>query len=1101
MKKNETSSISSENFSEADEKEYSQISDYMYKMASKIVGKPNSVVQDTKNQIEYLKGLLNSTTSDKEKVELQSQIAQLDDDLIIYQDAIKYDALNKVYNANVGLLTMSRKSLIFEKRGMQSRVLEEKIDDAIQDGLMYSIKNFDPEKGYKFSTYAMSIIKNFARTAIDKYYAKEKNDPLVSPNLKYFEDSIGRTKDGDDINLGKILPDEDEEIYRLEKMFAEDYNGIFNRAMQYFSEKDERLFVLNKIEGISCRDIIKKCNLNISHQAVYQKIQATSRELTQLLTRAKAVGEMVSGGESFSNVAKKLNFKKEEDALLWYRKYRHIFLGYACPVPRKTSYTTYQETQLENKNSSPNIAKPEEPKQPSNFVIGNSIYEVKDKPELNETQKLLVYLLGKDYDFSKFKKSVTVDDILSFFNEKEVPILCHAINEPINKEFVESMGVTKEIIYSRIRYARSSFQKLIDECEESKNYSDADVKTIIKQSGVYNEFINSSPKAKKFYAYATFFKGIKRPDIDEKAEQIEKTRKEIKEAILGAKLVKMLTYTRVMPENEKRELIKMADGLNINKLLSFLPKTYADMMSSEESLIAKARQLQNEGVKCGYGSLRNERARACRYLTNLLTTSNNVDYELKLQNDLVAVGAKLGLTSTRVNYYKSVYDYLYNGKKEVSNNAFEEGDFVDNIGTIKETSFKNYREDILENIKKMEEVPAKKMQFINKAFGVTAESSPGTFKILNKVDFSKLFQSLDKNLTFQFGIYLDENPQVMANILRSTPEEIEEAVKEQSHIIARKIMICNSIIQNMAYGERLDSLSERSGIGIKELQKYKTLALQIFPEANNEIFANGDVKKLENVKQTEAFTKEWEKKVKVLHLLNLIPAYFNGEIVRDNASVDNFITYFENVEDYTALNNLMLKTLKLISSEENMTKEEKQEFHKNAMRVISSSKIDDKVHYLGSKSKEEVIDLAILKKKAVAYEGFYELFLQDASKQHSIENTAEEKALRLIFLLYDRVDTDINFELIYKLQEVEISDILKLLKSDKDKFMAQKYLDLKNITSYGADGSIHNFKTRTRNELRKKLQAIYERLNAHNSNLSIKEVLELVNVSEVASEK
>ena len=118
MKKNETSSISSENFSEADEKEYNKISDYMYKMASKIVGKPNSVVQDTKNQIEYLKGLLNSTTSDKEKVELQSQIAQLDDDLIIYQDAIKYDALNKVYNANVGLLTMSRKSLIFEKRGM-----------------------------------------------------------------------------------------------------------------------------------------------------------------------------------------------------------------------------------------------------------------------------------------------------------------------------------------------------------------------------------------------------------------------------------------------------------------------------------------------------------------------------------------------------------------------------------------------------------------------------------------------------------------------------------------------------------------------------------------------------------------------------------------------------------------------------------------------------------------------------------------------------------------------------------------------------------------------------------------------------------------------
>ena len=88
-------------------------------------------------------------------------------------------------------------------------------EDILQEGfyvLCLAAERFDPEKGYKFSTYAYSTVSNYIKNHLNRKILKEKNRNIASLEYEVFEnvkliDTIG-VCDVEDMAISKL----DEEI-------------------------------------------------------------------------------------------------------------------------------------------------------------------------------------------------------------------------------------------------------------------------------------------------------------------------------------------------------------------------------------------------------------------------------------------------------------------------------------------------------------------------------------------------------------------------------------------------------------------------------------------------------------------------------------------------------------------------------------------------------------------------------------------------------------------------------------------------------------------------------------------------------------------------
>ena len=152
---------------------------------------------------------------------------------------------------------------------------ESKLDDLISIGTIGLIKGIDTykyDKNVKITTYAARCIQN---EILMFYRQNKKNLNVVSLN-----DSIGFDKDGNEISLMEVIPDDKPNI--LENVLKNNYLSLTKKYFKFLNKKEQDILVkrygLNNKPAKTQKEIADSLNISRSYVSRIEK-----RALTKLL--------------------------------------------------------------------------------------------------------------------------------------------------------------------------------------------------------------------------------------------------------------------------------------------------------------------------------------------------------------------------------------------------------------------------------------------------------------------------------------------------------------------------------------------------------------------------------------------------------------------------------------------------------------------------------------------------------------------------------------------------------------------------------------------------------------------------------------------------
>ena len=1057
---------------EEDERYISGLPLRTYKRASAYIGKPITAIQDAKDELQKLFGQLNAEISASNKEKLQLKIAYLQEQLQLMEEAKKEGSIDKVFNAHIGLINKARAIYVLSLSDVQEKKLSENLESAIVDGMLYAIKNFNAEEGVAFSTYAINSIEGFVKKTKTEYAKQSQKEPLYRYDTKFFSETINDGTDGTLLTLENLIKDQaDEEQAFIKKDENDALLEHLSRAFDYFSEEEELIYKLNRFEGVSVRDILKKLDLNISFQAISQRIIKMDGALRESLIVTKQIGEdYYNKGLKVDEIIAKYNLKSKQATKRQLEKYLHIYKGAKLNTSRPVTYLKKTKEQMAFAGGNNSAQKME-----ARPVFSASSYNVKGQNELSEKDKLLQYLFGKNYDFSIFNKSLQSEDILSFFNSDEKVLLLYAINEPINEGISLIMNSSKGVLCNKVRRLRDGFEELVS---SSKTYMNKDCtkqeEALAKIFAQTDDFdINSNYSIKQFFAYRTLIEGIKRPDSVKQQKETENARIYAQNIAIGHRLIEQLDRDGSAKTEEKKKILNLAVGLNQDRLFGFLSKLNAEIVRSREPLNHLLERLRFQGIRCSYDALKKERINAGKYLSKLLIKLNDLHSAISAGVPLQTVCNEFGLSQTEIEDYLWAYNYIYNLTNEAKIDKVKIEPFKNNIRSIEDASEKTLNFNLLAKIEEYNANYNLRQQFIMQAFGVSNKKDSAKYDIFCKVDLVSLFNNCDKKTMVKMAPYFGISNKITARVLGVPESEVDELAKCSAKIIARKILISARVVQYLDAGKTKESVADVLNLlNAESVQKAKTFYNNITLQSQREDLDKLSAKSLIVNKQSALFTEKWKTNIRVLNMLSLLPAYYNGIIIRERATAENLNEYFKNSEGVTETKNLTINAISRIIAEGGNIENREEDSIELFKKVVADVKVLEIINEVSQKSYEEVLEQANKTKKMIKYVGLYNAFIKDADKQPSIKETEEGKVLRLIYLLYGRIDKEIDFDLIYKLKDADLQDIISLLHNEDGKYLAQVFLSIENAYQGEERSSVRNFRIKKRKELRTAINAI-----------------------------
>ena len=159
---------------------------------------------------------------------------------------------------------MTREELYFQNEPLVRWAIKKYYPDFIDDedltqeghiGLWRACLVYDEKKGFKFSSVAVSYIRNALRHGYEKLYGRSLGKRQLLWNAQSLYEPIGR----DDLLLQDIIPG------NMDVEFL-DISGALNRM----SERDRKILYLF-IAGFSQKEIAKK--VHVSERTIYRVLQ------------------------------------------------------------------------------------------------------------------------------------------------------------------------------------------------------------------------------------------------------------------------------------------------------------------------------------------------------------------------------------------------------------------------------------------------------------------------------------------------------------------------------------------------------------------------------------------------------------------------------------------------------------------------------------------------------------------------------------------------------------------------------------------------------------------------------------------------------------
>ena len=176
------------------------------------------------------------------------------------------DARNELIEHNLRLVAHIAKKLTTD---------ENKLDDLISIGTIGLIKGIDTykyNKNVKITTYAARCIQN---EILMFYRQNKKNLNIISLN-----DSIGFDKDGNEISLMEVIPDDKPNI--IENVLKNNYLSLTKKYFKHLNKKEQDILIkrygLNNKTSKTQKEIADSLNISRSYVSRIEK-----RALTKLL--------------------------------------------------------------------------------------------------------------------------------------------------------------------------------------------------------------------------------------------------------------------------------------------------------------------------------------------------------------------------------------------------------------------------------------------------------------------------------------------------------------------------------------------------------------------------------------------------------------------------------------------------------------------------------------------------------------------------------------------------------------------------------------------------------------------------------------------------
>ena len=223
-------------------------------------------------------------------------------------------AFEKVYLAHQKLIP-----LCFNMVQKLSRVMDYEYEDALRDGLVKAIMNFDPSMGYTFGNFAINCmineVKTFNRNRGYSVDLSDRNNVLSLEGLFQFGDSSDDAPQWEDmIEDGEF--EKEKYSYLEEKVNLKNYlellSGTEREVFEYLLEGKNAVSIA-RIKGLT-------------RQRGSQLTLHAKTKIKAIIERAKAVHKYYAQGVSEERIAEILQFTKPEIAGFYEEIYKILFL-------------------------------------------------------------------------------------------------------------------------------------------------------------------------------------------------------------------------------------------------------------------------------------------------------------------------------------------------------------------------------------------------------------------------------------------------------------------------------------------------------------------------------------------------------------------------------------------------------------------------------------------------------------------------------------------------------------------------------------------------------------------------------------------------------